>query len=133
MLTGLRGRFCISPNRALIATTNLVDGVDWYSIRRLSDNRVEASFISTTQLADDDKKIIIPIKFIHGGSAVAVGSSVGSITILDVTNPSCISIIETLLHGTPGVFFLNLFKPSKSLFCFTLDNPETVQALVSIY
>ena len=71
---------------------NLYDGIDWYSLT--SNHFTDASFQHTTTHPTLEN-VILPVTFVHGGSAVLSGTSYGCARI---TNAKDRSLVEKLPH-----------------------------------
>ncbi|KAI9442139.1 WD40-repeat-containing domain protein [Lactarius indigo] len=82
----------LSPNGRFLAVTNLYDGIDWYSLD--SNHFMDAPFLHTTTHAISEN-VILPVTFIHGGTAVLSGTSTGCARI---TNLKDYSLAESLQH-----------------------------------
>lgn len=87
-----RGSSAVSPDEKILAVTNLYDGIDWYSLT--SNHFVDAPFQHTTTHPTPEN-VILPVTFIHAGSAVLSGTSYGCARI---TSTKDWSLIEKLPH-----------------------------------
>lgn len=92
LLTWFRGCSAVSPNGKFLAVTNLYDGIDWYSLD--SNHFMDASFHRSTPHAISEN-VILPVTFIHGGTAVLSGTSTGCARM---TNLKDFSLAESLQH-----------------------------------
>src|SRR6266581_4652673 len=72
ILTDIRGCSAVSPNEKVLAMTNLYNGIDWYSLD--SNHFMDTSFEHTTTHAISEN-VILPLTFIHNGTAVLSGTS----------------------------------------------------------
>ena len=91
-LTKVRGCSAVSPNERFLAVTNLYDGIDWYSLD--SNHFMDASFQHTTTHPISDN-VILPMTFIHNGTAVLSGTSTSCARI---TNLKDHTLAELLQH-----------------------------------
>ena len=86
------GCSAVSPNQKVLAVTNLYDGIDWYSLD--SNHFVDTSFLHTTPHAISGN-CILPVTFIHNGTAVLSGMTTGCARI---TRLKDYSLVESLQH-----------------------------------
>ncbi|KAF8264021.1 hypothetical protein EI94DRAFT_1703551 [Lactarius quietus] len=89
---GVIGCSAISPNEKTLVITNLYDGIDWYS---LSTNHFMDTPFQHTTTHPTPENVMLPVTFIHGGSAVLSGTSYGCARI---TNTENWSLAERLPH-----------------------------------
>lgn len=82
----------MSPNQNVLAVTNLYDGIDWYSLD--SNHFMDTSFQHTTPHAISDN-VILPVTFVHNGTAVLSGTSIGCARITRLKDHS---LVESLQH-----------------------------------
>ncbi len=82
----------MSPNQNVLAVTNLYDGIDWYSLD--SNHFMDTLFQHTTPHAISDN-VILPVTFIHNGTAVLSGTSIGCAQITRLKDHS---LVESLQH-----------------------------------
>lgn len=78
------GRSCLLTDQGVIATTNLLDGVDWYNLT--SRDRVES--LRTTIM----ENIITPVISDNAGSLI-IGGSCGTVQVL---HPFSATVAQTL-------------------------------------
>jgi hypothetical protein len=72
--------------------TNLYDGIDWYSLD--SNHFMDTSFQHTTTHTISEN-LILPLTFVHNGTAVLSGTSASCARI---TNTKDYSLAEVLQH-----------------------------------
>jgi hypothetical protein len=97
-----RGYSAVSPNERTLAVTNLYDGIDWYSLT--SNHFTNASFQHTTTYPTPENAIL-PITFVHGGSAVLSGTSSGCARI---TSSKDWKLVEKFLHERRWLIYSNM-------------------------
>lgn len=71
--------------------TNLYDGIDWYSLD--SNHFMDVSFQHTAPHAISEN-VILPVVFIHGGTAVLSGTSTGCARITSVKDYSLVKSFQ---------------------------------------
>ncbi|KAH9030026.1 hypothetical protein EDB85DRAFT_1845785, partial [Lactarius pseudohatsudake] len=86
------GCSAVSPDQKVLAMTNLYDGIDWYSLD--SNHFMDTSFRHTSPHTISEN-VILPVAFIHNGTAVLSGTSTGCAWI---TRSKDYSLIESLQH-----------------------------------
>lgn len=86
-----RGCSAVSPDQKVLAVTNLYDGIDWYSLD--SNHFMDTSFQHTTPHAISEN-VILPVVFIHNGSAVLSGTSTGCARITSVNDYSLVKSFQ---------------------------------------
>jgi len=89
----LSGCSAVSPNQKILAVTNLYDGIDWYSLD--SNHFMDTHFQSTTPHTISEN-VILPVTFVHNGTAVLSGTSAGCARITSVKDHS---LVGSLQHG----------------------------------
>ncbi|KAI0027861.1 hypothetical protein K488DRAFT_90381 [Vararia minispora EC-137] len=69
----------LSPDNSAVATTNLYDGIDWYTLQgvHLEGLRLKRHSYTTLMNIREDLNVILPIKFIEGGTAILLGGTDG--------------------------------------------------------
>jgi len=82
----------VSPNEKVLATTNLYDGIDWYSLN--SNHFMDTSFQHTTTHTILEN-VILPLMFVHNGTAVLSGTSTSCARITSLKDHS---LTESLQH-----------------------------------
>lgn len=87
-----RGCSTVSPNEKILAVTNLYDGIDWYSLD--SNHFMDTPFQNTTPHTISEN-VILPVIFVHNGTAVLSGTSTGCARI---TSQKDHSLVELLQH-----------------------------------
>ncbi|KAH9172233.1 WD40-repeat-containing domain protein [Lactarius sanguifluus] len=87
------GCSAVSPDQKVLAVTNLYDGIDWYSLD--SNHFTDTSFRHTSPHTISEN-VILPVAFIHNGTAVLSGTSTGCARI---TRLKDYSLIESLQHN----------------------------------
>ncbi|KAH9057787.1 WD40-repeat-containing domain protein [Lactarius vividus] len=93
----LTGCSTVSPNQKVLAVTNLYDGIDWYSLD--SNHFMDISFQHTTPHAISEN-VILPVTFIHNGTAVLSGTSTGCARITCLKDHS---LAESLQHDSGDI------------------------------
>lgn len=91
------GCSAVSPNQKVLAVTNLYDGIDWYSLD--SNHFMDTSFQHTTPHAISEN-VILPVTFIHSGTAVLSGTSTGCARITRLKDHS---LVESLQHDSGDI------------------------------
>lgn len=91
------GASSASPRGDSLATTNLYDGIDWYSLQK--PRYTQSSFTHTTILGIREN-IILPIIHIHDSSAVLSGGSDGSARIIHTRSGETLQVLE---HGSRDI------------------------------
>ena len=115
------GASSASPRGDSLATTNLYDGIDWYSLQK--PRYTQSSFTHTTILGIREN-IILPIIHIHDSSAVLSGGSDGSARIIHTRSGETLQVLE---HGC--TFPVRL---AECVADCSLQARDIVQALVSL-
>ena len=83
----------VSPNQKILAVTNMYDGMDWYSLD--SNHFMDTPFQNTTPHAISEN-VILPVVFVHKGTAVLLGTLTGC---AQITSLKDYSLVELLQHG----------------------------------
>ncbi|KAH9953233.1 WD40-repeat-containing domain protein [Russula dissimulans] len=91
------GCSAISPNQKILAVTNLYDGIDWYSLD--SNHFMDTPFQNTTPHTISEN-VILPLTFIHNGTAVLSGTSTGCARITSLKDHS---LVESLQHDSGDI------------------------------
>jgi hypothetical protein len=86
-----RGCSAVSPNQKILAVTNLYDGIDWYSLD--SNHFTDTPFRNTTSHAISEN-VILPVTFVHNGTAVLSGTSTGCARITSVKDHSLVELLQ---------------------------------------
>ena len=86
-----RGCSAVSPNQKLLAMTNLYDGIDWYS---LDSNHFMGTPFQNTTPHTILENVILPVVFIHNGTAVLSGASTGCAWITGVKDHSLVELLQ---------------------------------------
>ncbi len=90
-LTDVRGCSAVSPNEKVLATTNLYDGIDWYSLD--SNHFMNTSFQHTT-IHTISENVILPLTFIHNGTAVLSGTSTSCAQLTSLKDHSLAELLQ---------------------------------------
>ncbi|KAI9449301.1 hypothetical protein BJY52DRAFT_1192685 [Lactarius psammicola] len=85
------GCSAVSPNEKVLATTNLYDGIDWYSLD--SNHFMDASFQHTTTHAISEN-VILPLTFVHNGTAVLSGTSTSCARLTSLKDHSLEELLQ---------------------------------------
>ena len=81
----------MSPDEKVLAVTNLYDGIDWYSLD--SNHFMDASFQhSTTHTISEN--VILPLTFVHSGTAVLSGTSTSCARITSLKDHSLVELLQ---------------------------------------
>ncbi len=91
ILTDIRGCSAVSPNEKVLAMTNLYNGIDWYSLD--SNHFMDTSFEHTTTHAISEN-VILPLTFIHNGTAVLSGTSTSCAWITSLKDHSLAELLQ---------------------------------------
>ena len=79
-------------NEKVLAVTNLYDGIDWYSLD--SNHFMNTSFQHTTTHTIPEN-LILPLTFVHNGTAVLSGTTA---SCAQITNSKDYSLMKVLQH-----------------------------------
>ncbi|OCH83985.1 hypothetical protein OBBRIDRAFT_697070, partial [Obba rivulosa] len=78
----------LSPDHKTIVISNLLNGFDLYDL--------QSRVLLQTYTVRMRENVILPVRFIHNGTALLFGSSCGMVTIVD-RSTGC--LIDVLSHG----------------------------------
>ena len=81
----------MSPNEKVLATTNLYNGIDWYSLD--SNHFMNASFQHTT-IHMISENVILPLMFVHNSAAVLSGTSTSCTQLTSLKDHSLVELLQ---------------------------------------
>ncbi len=81
----------VSPNQKILAITNLYDGIDWYSLD--SNHFIDTPFQNTMPHTILEN-VILPMTFIHNGTTVLSGTSMGCAQITSLKDHSGVELLQ---------------------------------------
>ena len=81
----------VSPNQKILAITNLYNGIDWYSLD--SNHFIDTPFQNTMPHTILEN-VILPMMFVHNGTAVLLGTLMGCAQITSLKDHSGVELLQ---------------------------------------